>query len=231
MGAVLDLFNVLLEPTAVFERVRERPKFLAPFLVICVLQIVIGAINLPFTQAAMHAMAATRPAAPAGAPDPAKFAVIGLIFVPVALVIAYLIGAGLLWILTSLMSGEAKFTTLLSVTTYTSITGVLLAVAGVAVLRLRGIDSVTSMADLQPALGLDLLVPDAGRFLTAVLKAINPFSIWGLVLTAMGVTVTHKTTKGMGYAIATVAFLIGVLVAAGIAGMFGGMGGAPGRSS
>jgi hypothetical protein len=87
------------------------------------------------------------------------------------------------------------------------------------------------MADLQPALGLDLLVPDAGRFLTAVLKAINPFSIWGLVLTAIGVTVTHKTTKGMGYAIAAVAFLIGVVFAAGIAGMFGGMGGAPGRSS
>jgi len=231
MGAALDLFNVLLEPTAVFERVRERPKVLAPFLVICVLQIVIGAINLPFTQAAMHAMAAARPAAPAGAPDPAKFAVIGLIFVPVALLIAYLIGAVLLWILTSLISGEAKFTTLFSVTTYASITGVLLAVAGVAVLRLRGIDSVTSMADLQPALGLDLLVPDAGRFLTAVLKAINPFSIWGLVLTAIGVTVTHKTTKGMGYAIATVAFLIGVVFAAGIAGMFGGMGGAPGRSS
>src|SRR2546426_2222474 len=124
MGAVLDLFNVLLEPTAVFERVREKPKFLAPFLVICALQMIIGFLNLPFTQAAMHAMAASRPAAPAGAPDPAKFAAIGLLFVPVGLIIAYVISAGLLWILTSLMSGEAKFIPLLSVTTYASITGV-----------------------------------------------------------------------------------------------------------
>ncbi len=222
MGAALDLFNVLLEPTVVFERVREKPKFLAPFLVICVLQIVIGAINLPFTQAAMHAMAASRPAPPAGAPDPAKFASIGLIFVPVGLVIAYVISAGLLWILTSVISGEAKFLSLLSVTTYASITGVLLAAAGVVVLRLRGIDNVTSMADLQPALGLDLLVPEAGKFLTAVLKSINPFTIWGLVLTAIGVTVTHKTGKGTGYTIATVSFLIGVLVAAGMASLFAG---------
>ena len=222
MGAALDLFNVLLEPTAVFERVREKPKFLAPFLVVCVLQIVIGAINLPFTQAAKHAMAASRPAAPAGAPDPAKFAAIGLIFVPVGLVIAYVISAGLLWILTSVISGEAKFLSLLSVTTYASITGVLLAAAGVVVLRLRGIDNVTSMADLQPALGLDLLVPEAGKFLTAVLKSINPFTIWGLVLTAIGVTVTHKTGKGTGYTIATVSFLIGVLVAAGMASLFAG---------
>jgi hypothetical protein len=26
MGAALDLFNVLFEPTAVFERVREKPR-------------------------------------------------------------------------------------------------------------------------------------------------------------------------------------------------------------
>jgi len=225
MGAVLDLFNVLLEPTAVFERVREKPKFLAPFLVICALQMIIGFLNLPFTQAAMHAMAASRPAAPAGAPDPAKFAAIGLLFVPVGLIIAYVISAGLLWILTSLMSGEAKFIPLLSVTTYASITGVLLATAGVVVLRLKGIDNVTSMADLQPALGLDLLVPEAGKFLASVLKAINPFTIWGLILTAIGVTVTHKTSKGTGYTVATVSFLIGVLVAGGLASLFGGRAG------
>jgi len=41
-------------------------------------------------------------------------------------------------------------------------------------------------------------------------------------LTAIGVRVTHKTSKGTGYTIATVSFLIGVLVAAGIAGLFGG---------
>ncbi|PYP73562.1 MAG: hypothetical protein DMD41_05235 [Gemmatimonadetes bacterium] len=225
MGAVLDLFNVLLEPTAVFERVREKPKFLAPFLVICALQMIIGFLNLPFTQAAMHAMAASRPAAPAGAADPAKFAAIGLLFVPVGLIIAYVISAGLLWILTSLMSGEAKFIPLLSVTTYASITGVLLATAGVVVLRLKGIDNVTSMADLQPALGLDLLVPEAGKFLASVLKAINPFTIWGLILTAIGVTVTHKTSKGTGYTVATVSFLIGVLVAGGLASLFGGRAG------
>src|SRR5256712_13346573 len=104
MGAVLDLFNVLLEPTAVFERVREKPKFLAPFLVICALQMIIGFLNLPFTQAAMHAMAASRPAAPAGAPDPAKFAAIRLLFVPGRLVNADVMSAGLVWILAFLMS-------------------------------------------------------------------------------------------------------------------------------
>ena len=30
MGALMDLFRVLFEPTAVFERVRERPRWLVP---------------------------------------------------------------------------------------------------------------------------------------------------------------------------------------------------------
>ena len=78
---------------------------------------------------------------------------------------------------------------------------------------------------MQPALGLDLLVPEAGKFLASVLKAINPFTIWGLILTAIGVTVTHKTSKGTGYTVATVSFLIGVLVAGGLASLFGGRAG------
>jgi hypothetical protein len=58
-----------------------------------------------------------------------------------------------------------------------------------------------------------------------VLKSINPFSIWGLALTAIGVSTTHRLSKGTGYAIATIVFVIGVLIAAGFAGMFGGRAG------
>ena len=51
----------------------------------------------------------------------------------------------------------------------------------------------------------------------AVLKAINPFSIWGLVLTAIGVSTTQRASKSTGYTVAVIAFVIGLL----IAGAFG----------
>jgi len=89
-------------------------------------------------------------------------------------------------------------------------------------LQMKGAGDITSQQDLQPALGLDLLAPGATGFVGAVLKAINPFSIWGLVLTAIGVSTTHRLSKGTGYAVATVVFVIGVLIAAGFAGMFAG---------
>src|SRR3954465_14113094 len=81
-SAFLDVFRVLFEPTAVFERVRERPRFLAPFLVICVIQIAIYFFNLPFMKAGMAAQMASRPA---GGPDPSKFLFIGALFIPIGI--------------------------------------------------------------------------------------------------------------------------------------------------
>ena len=123
MGALFDLVKVLFEPGAVFERVREKPRFLWPYLGLTIVAMVLQAANLPFVQAAMRAQAAQ---APAGAPDTSKFAVIGIAFVPLGVIIALLISAALLWILTSLMGGEAKFGTLLSVSAYAAVPSVLL---------------------------------------------------------------------------------------------------------
>jgi len=218
MNAVLDLVKVLYEPGAVFERLREKPSFWPPFIAICVVQLVLGVLQLPYTKAAMAMQFAQMQARGAAGPaDPSKFAMIGLLFLPIGLLLIFLILAALLWVLTSVFAGDAKFATLLSVTTYAGITFVLLSVAGLATLMLKGVQGITSPADLQPALGLDLLVPEAGRFTTALLKAFNPFSIWGVILTAIGIQTTHRTSKGTAYTVAAVAFLIGTLIGAGFA--------------
>lgn len=218
MTALADLIKVLYEPEAVFGRVSQRPRFLVPFLGLVAVQLVVGIINLPFLQAAIRAqMAAAATPPPAGGPDPSSFAVIGLAFVPIAIGIALVLGGFVLWVLVSVMGGDAKFRTLLSVAAYASVpTVILLSIIGTIMLRMQGVGEMTGPADMQPSLGLDLLVSASG-FVGAVMKAINPFSIWGLVLTAIGVAVTHRMPKGSAYTVATIAFVIGLL----IAGAFG----------
>ena len=222
-NAFLDVFKVLFEPTAVFERVRERPRFLAPFIVICAFQIAIYFYNLPFMKAGMAAQMAARPA---GGPDPSKFLFIGALFIPLGIGIALLLGGLILWLLVSVFGGEGKFGTLLSVTAYAAVPSVvLLAIVGTIVLHLQGVGQITSPQDMQPALGLDLLAPGAKGFVGAALKAVNPFGIWALVLTAIGVSTTHRLSKSTGYIVATIGFLIGVLIAGGFAAMFAGRAG------
>ena len=78
------------------------------------------------------------------------------------------------------------------------------------------------MEDLQPALGLDLLAPGAKGLTLALLRGINPFSLYGVFLTATGITVTHKTSKGSAYTAAIVQLLVTLLVTGVLTGMRGG---------
>src|SRR3989442_8713506 len=176
MGAVLDLVKVLYDPGAVFTRVGERPRFLAPFVGLAVVQMILAYLALPYAQAAMHAMLAQAPTAQgANAPDPAKFAILGVIFAPIGLLIGLLISTVLLWVLVSLVGGEAKFGTLLSIVTYAGATSILLGIAGLAAFVRQGAGALTSPAGLQPPLRPRPLGPHAGRLLTALLHAPEPF--------------------------------------------------------
>ena len=220
MGAALDLFRVIWEPGAVFARVSEKARFWQPFLLVVLLAMVLGFFQLPYTKAAMAAQFAQNPAmTPEMQQRAMSFAPIGLVFVPIIFAIILLLNALLLWVTVSVVGGEGKFSTLLSVTTYASISFVMLSAIGVVVMMTKGTGAITSMEDLQPALGLDLLAPGAKGFMLALLRGINPFAIFGVFLTATGVAVTHKLSKGSAYTAALVQFFVVLLVSAGLAGL------------
>ena len=220
MGAFLDLFRVLYEPSAVFGRVAEKPKFLAPFIGLAILIIIIAYFTLPYSQAAMASkMAEIAQQNPAAAANAQKFASLGLVIAPIGFAVILVIVTTVLWVTVSVFGGEGKWGTLLSVSTYTAITGILLQAIGLVVLMMKGVENVTSPQDLQPALGLNLLAPGMKGFMGAFLGGINPFAIWGVVLNAIGIQVTHKTTKGAAYGAAIVAALVLLLIVAGLASL------------
>ena len=222
-SAFLDVFKVLFEPTAVFERVRARPSFFVPFLTIIAVQCVLFFINLPYLKVALQTQMA---AAPQPRPVPAGplLVIFGLVGLIIFLALIFVVSALILWVLASVLGGgEAKFSTMLSVATYSAVpSALLLGIVGVIVLHMQGTSGITSTQDLQPALGLDLMAPGAKGFVGALMKAINPFSIWGVVLTGIGVSTTHRLSKGTGYAVAGLAFVIGLLIAASLASLGGG---------
>ena len=221
MGAVIDLFRVLFEPTAVFEGVRERPRFLLPAIALSIIVMAVIYFMTPYNTAAMATrMAQISQQNPQAAAQAAKFQAFAPLFGPIGVFIGLLIGAGLLWLLVMLFAGgDAKFKTLLSVAAYTALPSILLQVATLIVLKMKGVEAIASMEDLRPPLGLNLLAPNATGFTGAVLAGFNPFTIWGMVLTAIGVGVTHKTGKGTAYSVAIIAMVLGVLIGAFFAGL------------
>src|SRR2546428_10522753 len=109
MGAVLDLVKVLYDPGAVFTRVGERPRFLAPFVGLAVVQIILAYLALPYAQAAMHAMLphATTPQG-AHAPFPENFAILGVSVAPIGRLISLPISLPIIRLLMSRVGGVTK---------------------------------------------------------------------------------------------------------------------------
>ena len=216
MQAVLDLFNVLHEPTAVYQRVAEKPRFLAPFGGLVVVMIVLAIIMRPFAQAAFQTMVAQLPPERAAQMGSGP-GIVGTVVNPIiGLLVQLMLGTGLLWVLTSLSGTEARFKVLLSVLTYACATYLLVSITTTVVLFTRGVASITSFEDMFPSLGLDLAVPGASGFTRIYLSGINPFSIWGVWLTGVGISVTHKTSRGTGIAIGAIAYLLALALFAGI---------------
>src|ERR1043166_2507044 len=75
---------------------------------------------------------------------------------PIFVLVFLVIVAGILWLLVTLLAGgDSKFRTLLSVATYTALPSILLQAATLIVLKMKGVESVTTPMDLQPPLGLN----------------------------------------------------------------------------
>ncbi|MGH7754523.1 MAG: YIP1 family protein [Gemmatimonadales bacterium] len=220
MQDALDLFRVLYEPTAVFERIRERPRILIPFVVLCVLTVILSLATAPVQQAAAALFQPRTPDAAAATPPGAVAMLIrAVIGAPFSVGLGLLASGFILWLTTSLFGPDAQFKTLVSVAAHTFLVGLLYQAVGSAVLMMRGLETIAAFQDLQIALGLNLLWPDGSGFLWNSLGAVNPFGIWGLVLAAIGVQTTHRVQQGTAYSIATVSFVIKALALAALASL------------
>src|SRR2546423_11373650 len=101
-----DIIKVLFEPAAVFERVRARPSFFAPFIAIVAVQCVLFFVNLAYLKVGLQAQMAA-----SGRPVPgtAVLAVFGLGFLLIFLTLLLLLAGLVLWVGASVLGGgEAK---------------------------------------------------------------------------------------------------------------------------
>jgi hypothetical protein len=215
LSDALDVFNVLHDPVGVFNRIKQRPRILAPWIVLSIAAIILGILTAPYQKAAMDVFKATlAPEQAARMGNRGSGGVLGYVLTPAIVLLFLAIGSGFLWIGVSLTGTQAKFKTLLSVLAYAAVTYLLFAAVGIVVLTVRGQAAITGFADLRAPLGLDLLAPNVGLYAGAVLNGINPFSVWGVWLTGTGISITHGTSRGSSILATAVVYVICLLIMA-----------------
>ena len=222
----LRLLRVLVSPTEVFEEQKAAPTFWVPWLLLCVLLVpatyLVSSLSFPLQlDVARTAAAARGQPLPAAAEAMMKYTIV--VAMPVFTLVMLLLTAGVMYLVLMIFGGEVRYKGLMSVAVFSGMLGVFQVLATFAVLKLRGPEGLTTLADFQASFGLDLLLPtdaSAPKFLEGMLKGITPFSLWGLVITATGIRTMEKTSKGAAWTAAAVSLVLGLLIG-GLGASFG----------
>ena len=223
---VTDLLRLLRAPFApfgVFDEQREKPTFWLPWIVLSALFMVVGLVALPVTLhiARLSAEAAGRPFPPSAESLTRVLAVGGI---PIGILIAVMIGAVVLYFVLMISGAEARFKGMMTVSVFVAPITLIQTLVTTVVLKMRGVESIQTLADARITFGLDNMVSaefvEAHKAIAALLRGIGPFEIWGLVITAIGLAALEKVPPKKAWTAAIVAFIIGLMIRAGSALVF-----------
>jgi hypothetical protein len=135
----------------------------------------------------------------------AKF---GPYFVPIVLLI-YALSAGILLAMSAIMGMEAKFGQLFNLIAGCGLIQSLGTIASAAVLHFKG--EVSSMAELRPAMGLDIFLPEGtNKYLVAIASAFSIFQIWWFVMMVLIFAIAFRVGKGKAFAAVFPLWLVGL---------------------
>lgn len=225
-GGLANIADIIIAPGTAFDRLRAAPTWGWAFLVATLLGIAGTLLTLP---AIMHAADLTMPATMAASPAVAKlppsqqadaiakglkFARIGFqvswLFVPVGVLLTGAIQAVIMLIANAIGHGDGTFKKFFALSQNVAVVGVGLGTLVVGLIAtMRGANSFETFAAVRNvAPSLALLAPGGNAVTTAFLGAFNVFTVWAMVLLAIGMTGVAKIPRLPAWATA-----VGMLLA------------------
>lgn len=180
---------IFISPTRVFADVKEgNAPWWQPWVWISVIYVVVGYFSVPIQMAVLELnpndVSADQLDQQIGFLE--SFWWLQLITTPIMMLVVTLIVAGLSYILVSILSDQANFKKYFTINLYSGIVGTLSTVLTTLVVRMRGIDSIQTVADARFSIGLGFLAPEEGALVRSVLLSVDFFSVWAYVLVVMG---------------------------------------------
>jgi hypothetical protein len=219
---VMRLVRVLYEPSKVFEEQREKPTWFVPWLVIAIVCVLIGYVQLPYTQRVIELALQAFPNAPQLSDAQLRSrAMFGIIVTPIVFLIFAFLGAGILYLIVSVGGSGGRYRGMMSATVFSQVLVPVTLLLQALILRMRGspADAITAIADAQPALGLNVLLTSDSRFLQTIYAGIGPLPIWSVIIVAIGLMRLEKVKKNTAWGAAIASYVLMLLIGAALSGL------------
>ena len=204
----------LIDPAGAARRVFHKWFWVGPWILMAIVAFAGSYFTLPLVQHVLD-VAPTPPgtdpaAAQKGAEMGMKIGTIAMYAAPVTTLLLFCIQAAILFGMTTVLSVKATFVQMLNLVAGCSIIQVLATVAGVLILRTK--NDISTMAELRPALGLDIFMPEgANKFLLALLGYFSIFEIWWLIMITLVLSAAFRLPKTKALLLVSPIFVISLI--------------------
>jgi hypothetical protein len=214
-----NLIGVFTSPRETFEALREKPSWLIPFLLICVVSFGSFYLTRDILVETQIERIRNNPAIPDEQQELIIERIEGsvgssvrqLVIIPISIAVMLLIVSAVLTFGASVMlGGTAKFKQVFSLYTWSSLIGVLAAIIKTPLILATGSMAVaTSLAVFMP--------PDSyTTFLYNFLAKFDVFSIWQVIVVSIGISVVYRFTMRRSLILVGSLWLVYVLISAGL---------------
>lgn len=216
-----SLLQVFFSPKELFVRLEEKPNWVLPFVTVIVVTLAVTIVLLPtvirpFTLEKME----SRFEGSDEQLQKMRDIVAGPVLYGTSIASAVfgtgakmLIIAGIYTLITLPLPGERRYRKLLSVTSYSALISVLGGIVGAAIMVAR--------KSLEVSLSLNLFFPfvEKDTFLFRLLKQANFFTIWSLLVFALGLSIICKMNIKKSYVLVFALWIVALLVGAALGGL------------
>lgn len=196
--------SYFIDPEGAARRASHKWFWVGPLIVCSIIAIVTQLLRLPITQQVMETMPIPNGLSEAQWNKNLQISLmiqhIAVWCSPILVAVIYLIEAGILMAMASILAGSARFRTLFNIVAGCSLITSLEAIASVTVLKMKA--PVSTVAELKPPLGLDIFVSEgSNKMLMGLLSYFTVFNLWWIVMMVLVLAAALRITKGKAFAI------------------------------
>ncbi len=222
-GFFASIIDIFADPMKVFKRIDGGLQWWKAYILISLVSMVIGWFNQPVQSqlVILNRCGMSAQQLQTTLERMQQFGFIGLLVVPIAILLIYVILAGIVNMTINLTSGKSDFKKCLALISFTGFIGLLEQILKIVIIYLKGIDNIESAADIRVSLSLAALFPEVEGFWYALMESLSVFQIWFFILFVFGVAAVFKVDKKKALVPAIVLWIVGVVVGY-IGTLFGG---------
>ena len=221
----MKALEVFFDPFNLFGRLNSRPNWLKPFLIVALAGVVSIFLMSPVV---MHVVVQQIPEGVSAETQEQMLAMFkvsryyGILISPLLLIVKWSVSAFLLFSVSVLFGADITYRKVLSLLGHASIITALDNLLSIAVIYMRGIDTIKSVEDIQSTvLSLNHILGSTGHPVMRVfLESVNVLTAWYMIVLVLGMASLTKVSKKQSAAIVGLVWAIQTMFVIGMAMIF-----------